>query len=161
MPDLTPPGFVGFAMHYPAEVTPSAPATVPLQRWPTIDRINSVVNRQIAWSTPVADASWNNWKICNGPAIGLCHDFAATKRHLLVASGIPPGALSLCWLHREEDPAGMDHMVLLVRKDDGTVYVLDSVVDAIETVGFDDDYEWKSRQAWGAPMTWVTMNDPR
>lgn len=157
MTDLTPPGFIGFAMHWPGEVVATEPASAPMLRWPTISRINDVVNRRIEWSAPVAGETW---KVCSGPDHGPCFDFAVTKRHDLVAAGIPAGALSLAWLHRVEDADDVDHMVLLLRVDGGGVYVLDSLTDYVATPRFDDDYQWKSRQAWGDPMRWVAMDDP-
>lgn len=151
---LTPPGFITFAMHNPAQVIPGAGATYTWQSLLTPN--NAMVNDWITWTDYDPHAAW---KICQQGDSGMCHDYAATKRKVLVDAGCPRGALAMAWLHRDEDQRGIDHMVLLARVAGGTM-VLDSLTNQIFEIEQIGNYAWISRQAWANPMNWVSVVDP-
>ena len=88
--------------------------------------VNTTVNRAIRPVRKVArPGSIDDWRVA--PVLGDCNDYAVTKRHLLIAAGLPASALALAVVHTRW---GEGHLVLLVRTDRGD-YVLDNLTDAI------------------------------
>lgn len=86
---------------------------------PVLERINREVNRRIR---PRAKfASIGQWAI--SPSSGDCNDYAVTKRHMLVALGLPASALRLAVVRTSW---GEGHLVLVARMQDGD-YVLDNL----------------------------------
>ena len=84
-----------------------------------LERVNREVNRRIR---PRAKfASIGEWAI--NPSAGDCNDYAVTKRHLLVALGLPSSALRLAVVRTRW---GEGHLVLIARMQDGD-YVLDNL----------------------------------
>ena len=84
-----------------------------------LDRVNREVNRRIR---PRAKfASIGQWAI--NPSSGDCNDYAVTKRHLLIALGLPANALRLAVVRTSW---GEGHLVLVARTQDGD-FVLDNL----------------------------------
>ena len=85
-----------------------------------LEIVNGLVNRSIGpyyGPPPVIE----RWRVA--PVIGLCHDYAVTKRWLLVQMGFAPCDLRLCvCVARPGEP----HLVLIV--DD---LVLDNLTDVL------------------------------
>ncbi|WP_181699018.1 transglutaminase-like cysteine peptidase [Chthonobacter albigriseus] len=107
-----------------------------------LDQVNRDVNKSIR---PKADRPKGPmkdiWSLA--PREGDCEDFAITKRHRLMAQGIPSSALLLA-VARTSDGEG--HAVLVVRTSDGDV-VLDNRTSRIRP--------WRE-----AGLSWVKMQSP-
>jgi predicted transglutaminase-like cysteine proteinase len=86
---------------------------------PLLDRVNREVNRRIRPRAKLA--SIGQWAI--NPSSGDCNDYAVTKRHMLVALGLPASALRLAVVRTSW---GEGHLVLVARMQDGD-YVLDNL----------------------------------
>jgi hypothetical protein len=65
----------------------------PLSRTDTLDRLNRPVNEAIAPRYGEVTPT-DPWLIA--PRLGWCHDYAVTKRWLLLALGFKPAELLLC-----------------------------------------------------------------
>lgn len=90
-----------------------------------IESINGMVNRSI---TPVSDEGMDVWSI-NVPA-GDCEDYVLTKRHALIASGLPPSALRIAYVVTSKQEG---HAILVVKTDDKDL-VLDNLSNVVRTV---------------------------
>lgn len=160
--DAQPPPFaVYFCMRQWAECAAAPAATIASSARSRVAAINDAVNWRIAplFGPAMLEEARKPWRILEQPgSTGVCKDYAITKRHDLVAAGFPSGALSLAYLHVARADATMNHLVLLVRFDDG-IYVLDNQTNILWEVDEENSYEWISRQAWGEPQKWVAMKD--
>ncbi|HEY5796117.1 MAG TPA: transglutaminase-like cysteine peptidase [Bosea sp. (in: a-proteobacteria)] len=110
-----------------------------------IRRINREVNQRIR---PVKQTS--EWQI--DPAVGNCNDYVVTKRHELLAAGLPASALLIAVV---KTPAGEGHLVLIVRTDRGDL-VLDNLTSEIRRRG-DTAYAWLKRQSARDGALWERM----
>jgi predicted transglutaminase-like cysteine proteinase len=151
-----PPGFISFCMRFPAQcqAPENGPHSVAIDAgsWLVLETVNQSVNRAIR---PMDDQRhYGREEYWNIPTDGFgdCEDYALTKRHDLIAAGIPINALrvAIVLTRREER-----HAVLTVTTDHGD-YVLDNLTDHI--VSWEkSDYTWIERQdptkAWG----WVAL----
>lgn len=96
------------------------------QRWQEITQINSTVNFGIVPKDMAASRRDSEWQIF--PYDGNCGDYAVTKRHLLLQSGWPSGALLLAEVAIRH--TGEHHLVLLVREG-RAILVLDNLSSAV------------------------------
>lgn len=152
-----PAGFVRYETEFPDQVTPSKPEVLSDDYLDRVNELNRYWNQNII---PTSDAVWaamdpehkNWWHILNPGDSGPCTAFSVTKRKSLE---INPGALSLAICHRNQDGDRLDHMVLLVNFASG-IRVLDSLFFDFYPLA-DCDYEMISRQTWGNPQQWETM----
>ena len=148
-----PGGFIGFEMHYPAEIRDSAPAFAASAQIDAARAINGVVNGNITWRET------RLWTIApDGPSDGDCKTYALTKRHDLRLEGIPDGTLRLVIVYTPHYPEL--HMILELRTVDG-VYVLDSLTnDSGDTfyrmAAMPASYTVMKYQTWGRPEHWLT-----
>ncbi|KPF72081.1 hypothetical protein IP69_04375 [Bosea sp. AAP35] len=110
-----------------------------------IERINQGVNARIRPSKQIGD-----WRI--DPASGNCNDYVVTKRHELMASGLPASALLIAVV---KTPAGEGHLVLLVRTNRGDL-VLDNLTADIRRRA-DTRYAWLKRQSARDATYWERM----
>jgi predicted transglutaminase-like cysteine proteinase len=85
--------------------------------------VNSTVNRAIH---PKLDGRLDTWSV--SPAAGDCEDYALTKRHRLIASGVPASALRIAQVKTRR---GEFHAILVVETDKGA-FVLDNLSGAIK-----------------------------
>ncbi len=111
----------------------------PLSRADTLDRVNRLVNAAIAPLYGVVSPT-DPWLIA--PRSGWCHDYAITKRWLLLALGFKPAELLLCECIA---PDGENHLVLRV----GDV-VLDNLTDTIGPMR----YPVVKQQSAASPDIW-------
>lgn len=120
-------------------------AAPPLSRANTLDRANRIVNAAIA---PLYGeiSPTDPWQIA--PRSGWCHDYALTKRWLLLGLGFRPAELLLCECIA---PDGVYHLVLRV----GDV-VLDNLTDTIGPMR----YPVVRQQSAENPDTWEATAPP-
>lgn len=146
--ELAPLDYVRFCMNYSQECrlgTPNAIIALTPEVNATIGRINRDVNRRIK---PVRDVA--GWRI--NPAFGNCNDYVVTKRHELMAAGLPASALLIA---TARTPSGEGHLVLTVRTDRGDL-VLDNLAPEIRHLS-ETDYAWLKRQSAADPVIWEKM----
>jgi predicted transglutaminase-like cysteine proteinase len=111
----------------------------PLSRADTLDRVNRLVNEAIAPRYGEVSPT-DPWLIA--PRLGWCHDYAVTKRWLLLGLGFKPAELLLCECI---GPDGAHHLVLRVEN-----VVLDNLTDVIGPVR----YPVVRQQSAGNPDIW-------
>jgi predicted transglutaminase-like cysteine proteinase len=128
-PALSPFQHVRFCLRYPADCKsdPAENATVELtaETLETLQRVNGNVNASImpvAKSTAAGDSGWTI-----SPTSGDCNDYAVTKRHELLRSGLPAKALRLAVV---KTPSSIGHLVVVVATNKGHL-VLDNLSGTI------------------------------
>ena len=154
--DTDPPGgFINFEMRYPNESRDGAPAFSQPADIASARAINDTVNRNITWRET------RLWTIAPDEAsYGDCKTYALTKRHDLLAEGVPQGAMRLVVVFAMH--YRRLHMLLELRGTDG-VYVLDSLPnetgDAFyRATAMPASYAVREYQAWGRPEHWFAPN---
>lgn len=120
---LAPLSHVRFCMDHVDECSgslePSAsPATVEVESFAVLDEVNRQVNARIR---PQMKQPKFGWAI--NPVSGDCNDYAVSKRHELIARGIPASALRLAVVRTSW---GEGHLILIVRTELGD-QVLDNL----------------------------------
>jgi predicted transglutaminase-like cysteine proteinase len=146
--ELAPLDYTRFCLRHAADCELGVPEAV-IDMTPEVEteirRINRDVNQRIR---PVKQTS--DWQI--DPAAGNCNDYVVTKRHELLASGLPASALLIAVVRT---PAGEGHLVLIVRTDRGDL-VLDNLTGEIRRRG-DTTYAWLKRQSASHAALWERM----
>lgn len=125
--------------------------TMSPERWAVVDRINQSVNRNIrAESDQAQYGQADYWNVQSGrDEHGDCEDYALTKRHQLIAAGVPAEVLSFGIVRT---PSGEVHAILILTTDQGDM-VLDNLEPMI--VHWDQTgYRWIERQTPGRPFDW-------
>jgi predicted transglutaminase-like cysteine proteinase len=116
-----------------------------------LDRVNRSVNAAIA---PIHKGYGRNlaeaWTIA--PLAGDCNDYAVTKRHELLRSGLPAKALRLAAV---KTSSGIGHLVLLAATTKGEL-VLDNLTEAI-VPWQEADYQWKKIQSAEDARSWYEV----
>jgi predicted transglutaminase-like cysteine proteinase len=150
-PALAPFQHVRFCLRYPAECKSSSATQrieLDVQTMQLLDRVNGEVNLSIAPKVKAYDADvMDGWTI--GAESGDCNDYAVTKRHDLIARGLPSGALRLSVV---KTPSGIGHLVLVVATINGDV-VLDNLTSAIRPWQI-TEYRWLKIQSATDPRLW-------
>ncbi len=152
-----PPGFVSFCLRFPTQcptktgdvskifVTPAS--------WSTLEHVNETVNDAIS---PEDDSDHYGraeyWTIPTD-GLGNCHDYAVTKRKMLIDAGLPVLALRLAIVIR---PRGDRHAVLTIATDRGD-YVLDNLSSEIRP-WTETSYTWIERQSAKSAWDWVALD---
>jgi predicted transglutaminase-like cysteine proteinase len=158
-PVLAPFQHVRFCLRYPADckTDPAENDRVELsdQTLELLNRVNRSVNGAI---TPTLKTYGTNiedrWTIA--PSRGDCNDYAVTKRHELIADGLPARVLRLSVV---KTAAGIGHLVLVVATTKGDL-VLDNLTDAIrpwQRTG----YEWLKIQSAADARFWYAIKPAR
>jgi predicted transglutaminase-like cysteine proteinase len=157
-PTLAPFQHVRFCLRYPADCkTDSAASTsIDLDARTTelLKQVNHSVNMSIV--PKVKDYGPNladGWTV--GPNTGDCNDYAVTKRHELMQSGLPSKALRLSVV---KIPSGVGHLVLVVSTTRGDI-VLDNLTEAIrpwQRTG----YQWLKIQSAADAKFWYVIKTP-
>ena len=146
--ELAPIGYTRFCLRHAVDCELGAPDAV-IDLTPEveadIERLNRDVNQRIR---PVKTTS--DWRI--GPESGNCNDYVVTKRHELMASGLPASALLIAVVRT---PAGEGHLVLMVRTDRGDL-LLDNLTPDIRRRG-ETRYAWLKRQSARDATLWERM----
>jgi predicted transglutaminase-like cysteine proteinase len=157
-PALAPFQHVRFCLRYPADCK-SDPAESPVielnvETSELMNHINHSVNAAIM---PVfkkaAIELQDGWTIA--PTAGDCNDYAVTKRHELLQSGLPAKALRLAVV---KTTSGIGHLVLVVATTKGDL-VLDNLTEVIRPWQ-STDYHWLKIQSASDARYWYDIKLP-
>ncbi len=151
-PALAPFQHIRFCLRYPADCKANSEESdgvdLNMQTMNLLQRVNLSVNRAIA--PRIKDYGRNlkdGWTIA--PLAGDCNDYAVTKRHELLKSGLPSSALRLSVI---KTASGIGHLVLLVTTTKQQI-VLDNLTDEIRPWQI-TDYRWLKIQSAANPRFW-------
>lgn len=146
--ELAPLDYTRFCLRHAADCELGVPDAV-IEMTPeleaAIEQINRGVNQRIRSVKATTD-----WRI--DPESGNCNDYVVTKRHELLALGLPASALLIAVART---PAGEGHLLLLVRTDRGDL-VLDNLSPEIRRRG-ETRYAWIKRQSARDASLWERM----
>lgn len=154
-PTLAPFQHVRFCLHYPSECksdpTENKRIELTAENSELLNRVNRSVNAAIVptlkrYGTDLQDG----WTIA--PAIGDCNDYAVTKRHELLQSGLPAKALRLSVV---KTATGTGHVVLVAATTKGDL-VLDNLTEAIRPWQT-TDYHWLKIQSAADARFWYEV----
>jgi predicted transglutaminase-like cysteine proteinase len=154
-PSLAPFQHVRFCLRYPADCrsNPAEDERIQLtdDNSQLLDRVNHEVNAAIGpGSKSYCKNLREGWTIA--PLRGDCNDYAVTKRHELLRSGLPAKALRLAVVVTKSEGG---HLVLLVATTKGNL-VLDNLTDEIvpwQTT----DYQWLKIQSARDAKAWYEV----
>jgi predicted transglutaminase-like cysteine proteinase len=157
-PTLAPFQHVRFCLRYPSDCKsdPSESERIELgaETSELLKRVNRSVNMSI---TPTLKSYGSNlgdgWTIA--PETGDCNDYAVTKRHQLLESGLPSKALRLSVV---KTAAGIGHLVLVVATTKGDV-VMDNLTEVIRPWQ-STDYHWLKIQSAADSRFWYEVKVP-
>jgi predicted transglutaminase-like cysteine proteinase len=157
-PTLAPFQHVRFCLHNPADcqsnTADSDRIELSAETSEMLNRVNRDVNASII---PVVKTYGSNlgdaWTIA--PDMGDCNDYAVTKRHELLQSGLSSKALRLSVV---KTPEGIGHLVLIVVTTKGNV-VLDNLTDEIRPWQ-NTDYQWIKIQSASNAKYWYEVKAP-
>jgi predicted transglutaminase-like cysteine proteinase len=157
-PTLAPFQHVRFCLRYPSDCK-SNPAEndqidLDAETSELLKHINHSVNLSIIptikdYGTNLGDG----WTIA--PDTGDCNDYAVTKRHELLESGLPSKALRLSVV---KTPSGIGHLVLVVVPTKGDV-VMDNLTEVIRPWQ-STDYHWLKIQSATDSKFWYEVKVP-
>lgn len=121
---VAPLGYMLFCLQTPAECRPGGKDHVALNDGvlDIIKLVNARVNRSIR---PRHDSGADIWSI--NVSAGDCEDYVLTKRHALIAAGLPPSALRIGYVKTR---AGEGHAILIIKTNSHDL-VLDNLVGNI------------------------------
>jgi predicted transglutaminase-like cysteine proteinase len=154
-PTLAPFQHVRFCLQYPDDCRSNSAEServdLTSENLELLKRVNhqvnvSIVSKSKAYGSRLQDT----WTIA--PGRGDCNDYAVTKRHELLKSGLPSSALRLSVT---KTPAGIGHLVLVVVTTKGNL-VMDNLADAIRPWR-STDYQWLKIQSARNPHYWVEI----
>ncbi len=157
-PTLAPFQHVRFCLRYPSDCK-SNPAEndridLSAETSELLNRVNHSVNLSIA---PMLKSYGSNledgWTIA--PGAGDCNDYAVTKRHELLESGLPSKALRLSVV---KTGSGIGHLVLVVVTTKGDL-VLDNLTEVIRPWQ-NTDYHWLKIQSATDSKYWYEIKAP-
>jgi len=157
-PTLAPFQHVRFCLRYPSDCK-SNPAEndridLSAETSELLNRVNHSVNLSIA---PMLKSYGSNledgWTIA--PGAGDCNDYAVTKRHELLESGLPSKALRLSVV---KTASGIGHLVLVVATTKGDL-VLDNLTEVIRPWQ-NTDYHWLKIQSATDSKYWYEIKAP-
>jgi predicted transglutaminase-like cysteine proteinase len=157
-PTLAPFQHVRFCLRYPSDCKsdPAESERIDLnaETLEQLKRVNQTVNMSIL---PTVKSYGSNledgWTIA--PGNGDCNDYAVTKRHKLMESGLPSKALRLSVV---KTTSGVGHLVLVVATTKGDV-VLDNLTDVIRPWTH-TDYHWLKIQSASDSRFWYVIKAP-
>lgn len=157
-PTLAPFQHVRFCLRYPSDCksNPTEDEHIDLnaETFELLKRVNHDVNASI---TPVLKSYGSDlqdgWTIA--PVTGDCNDYAVTKRHGLLASGLPGKALRLSVV---KTSSGIGHLVLVVVTTKGDI-VMDNLTEAIRPWQ-NTGYHWLKIQSANDARFWYEVKAP-
>jgi predicted transglutaminase-like cysteine proteinase len=157
-PTLAPFQHVRFCLRYPSDCksTPTENERIDLNAETSelLRSVNHGVNMSI---TPTIKGYGpelqDGWSI--SPVTGDCNDYAVTKRHELLGSGLPAKALRLSVV---KTSSGIGHLVLVVVTTKGDI-VLDNLTEAIRPWQ-GTDYHWLKIQSANDARFWYEVKAP-
>jgi predicted transglutaminase-like cysteine proteinase len=157
-PTLAPFQHVRFCLRYPSDCK-SNPAEndhidLDAETSELLKRVNHSVNLSII--PTIKDYGPNlgdGWTIA--PGTGDCNDYAVTKRHQLLESGLPSKALRLSVV---KTASGIGHLVLVVVTTKGD-FVMDNLTEVIRPWQ-STDYHWLKIQSATDSKFWYEVKVP-
>jgi predicted transglutaminase-like cysteine proteinase len=157
-PTLAPFQHVRFCLRYPSDCksNPTEDERIDLNSETSdlLKRVNHSVNISII---PTLKSYGSNlgdgWTIA--PDMGDCNDYAVTKRHYLLESGLPSKALRLSVV---KTASGIGHLVLVVVTTKGDI-VLDNLTEVIRPWQ-STDYHWLKIQSATDAKFWYDVKAP-
>ena len=157
-PTLAPFQHVRFCLHYPDECRSNSAENERIDLTAATLRLLERVNHRVNVSIVSKSKSYGSnledtWTIA--PDQGDCNDYAVTKRHELLKSGLPSSALRLSVT---KTAVGVGHLVLVVVTTRGDL-VMDNLRDAIQPWQT-TDYQWLKIQSAHNPNYWVEVGSP-
>jgi predicted transglutaminase-like cysteine proteinase len=157
-PTLAPFQHVRFCLRYPADCksdpTEIAVIELDVDTLELMNRVNHSVNATIAPQLKSdGTSSGLGWTIA--PSAGDCNDYAVTKRHELLQSGLPAKALRLAVVRTS---SGIGHLVLVVTTTKGEL-VLDNLTETIRPWQT-TDYRWLKIQSASDARFWYDVRMP-
>ena len=157
-PTLAPFQHVRFCLHYPAECKSEARDLDRVEMNAAVSDVLKRVNHNV--NTAINPRAKNygsdlrdGWTIA--PESGDCNDYAVTKRHDLIESGLPANALRLSVV---KTASGVGHLVLVVATTTGDI-VMDNLTDAIRP-WTSTSYRWLKIQSSTDARFWYEIKDP-
>jgi predicted transglutaminase-like cysteine proteinase len=157
-PTLAPFQHVRFCLRYPSEckTNPAESESIDLDAKTSelLTRVNQSVNESII-PTPKSYGPnlGDGWTIA--PKMGDCNDYAVTKRHELLESGLPSKALRLSVV---QSASGIGHLVLVVVTTRGDI-VMDNLTEVIRPWQ-GTDYHWLKIQSVTDSKFWYEIKGP-
>jgi predicted transglutaminase-like cysteine proteinase len=157
-PTLAPFQHVRFCLRYPSDCksdpTENERIDLDAQTTELLKRVNHSVNMSIiptskSYGPNLADG----WAIA--PDMGDCNDYAVTKRHELLESGLPSKALRLSVV---KTASGIGHLVLVVVTTKGDI-VMDNLTEVIRPWQ-STDYHWLKIQSATDSKFWYEIKAP-
>jgi predicted transglutaminase-like cysteine proteinase len=157
-PTLAPFQHVRFCLRYPSDCKsdPTEHNRIELNAETSelLKRVNHSVNISIIPTSKSYGANLGDgWTIA--PDMGDCNDYAVTKRHALLESGLPSKALRLSVV---KTATGIGHLVLVVATTRGDI-VMDNLTEAIrpwQSTG----YHWLKIQSAADSRFWFEVKAP-
>jgi predicted transglutaminase-like cysteine proteinase len=157
-PTLAPFQHVRFCLRYPSDckANPAESEHIELtaETLELLKRVNHSVNMSIV-PTPKSYGPnlGDGWTIA--PDMGDCNDYAVTKRHELLQSGLPSKALRLSVV---KTASGIGHLVLVVVSTKGD-FVMDNLTEVIRPWQ-STDYHWLKIQSAADSRFWYEVKAP-
>jgi predicted transglutaminase-like cysteine proteinase len=157
-PTLAPFQHVRFCLRYPADCksNPAESERIELNAESSelLKRVNHSVNMSIAPTLKSYGPNLGDgWTIA--PETGDCNDYAVTKRHELLESGLPSKALRLSVVTTE---TGIGHLVLVVATTKGDI-VMDNLTEVIRPWQ-STNYHWLKIQSAADAKFWHEVKAP-
>lgn len=157
-PALAPFQHVRFCLRYPDDCKSDPNETVLIELTAETSELMNSVNRDVnATIAPMHKSETididDGWTIA--PTAGDCNDYAVTKRHELLQSGLPAKALRLAVV---KTPSGIGHLVLVVATTQGDL-VLDNLVETIRPWQ-NTRYQWLKIQSARDARYWFEIRLP-
>jgi predicted transglutaminase-like cysteine proteinase len=152
---LAPFQHVRFCLRYPldckSDATENQRIDLTSENFELLKRVNHSVNAAIAPARKSYGPDLEDgWTIA--PAAGDCNDYAVTKRHELLQSGLPANALRLSVV---KTASGIGHLVLVVATTTGDI-VMDNLTEAIRPWQ-STDYNWLKIQSAADARFWYQV----
>jgi predicted transglutaminase-like cysteine proteinase len=151
-PTLAPFQHVRFCRRYPSDCQATSEQSQLIDLNEQSSALLEGVNRKINASIiPTSRSCGSNledaWTIA--PDMGDCNDYAVTKRHELLRSGLPSNALRLSVV---KTSTGIGHLLLVVATTKGDL-VLDNLNNSVRAWQL-TDYQWLKIQSTRDPHYW-------
>jgi predicted transglutaminase-like cysteine proteinase len=157
-PTLAPFQHVRFCLRYPSDcksdTTQQERVDLSVETSELLTRVNHSVNLSIAPTLKSYGPNLEDgWTIA--PDKGDCNDYAVTKRHELLESGLPSKALRLSVV---TTASGIGHLVLVVVTTKGDI-VMDNLTEDIRPWQ-STDYHWLKIQSASDAKYWYEVKAP-
>jgi predicted transglutaminase-like cysteine proteinase len=157
-PTLAPFQHVRFCLRYPSDCKSNPAENERIELNSEISDLLKQVNHSVNMSITPTLKSYgpelqDGWTIA--PVTGDCNDYAVTKRHQLLESGLPAKALRLSVV---KTSSGVGHLVLIVVTTKSDI-VMDNLTEVIRPWQ-NTDYQWLKIQSANEARLWYQVKAP-